>query len=156
MSQAEKPSTTILSRRTALAAISAAIAATPTAVPAQDADPIFAAMEEHQKVFRVWDAALTATSKLEGEWFARRKNPFEKPGPALSDAREQDAICSCRECDAADAMIETTPTTLAGLLGVIRYVLSHYDRGHELLSDEQLLTFIGTIGDAIEAIGVAP
>jgi hypothetical protein len=131
------------------------------------ADPIYDAIEYHRKTIRAWDAASTDLGRLEGDWFAQREEPFEKApaetAKAIADAEERQDATGDVEISAADALVETVPTTLAGALTAIRYVLGYYDgesdiypgRSHELLDDEQTLTFLGTIGDAIEAFTAA-
>ncbi len=143
-----------------IAAASVAAVDKVLAAAAPGDDPIFAAIEQHREAMRAWLPALKLHSRLEGDWFARRKHPFEEPpDSAIADAHEQEGVCCDRERVASDAMVETTPTTLAGALAAIRYVLSYYEgesemhpgRSHDLLSDEQMLTFIATIANTLEA-----
>jgi hypothetical protein len=143
----------------AATAVSAPVSATALA-PASGVDPIFALIDRHLEVTRAWDATGDVLERLQKDWFSRRKHSLEQPpDSAIADAEDQQNIWSDHEKCAADAIVETTPTTLAGVLAAIRYVLSHYDGesevyaglSHDLLDDEQMLTFIATIGDAIEA-----
>lgn len=165
MSQADSPNTTTPSRRTVLAGLSVATASVAAvdillAARVPGDDPVYAAIEQHREAMRAWILTLNLHDRVEGDWFARRKHPLEEPpDSAIADADEQEGICSDREIAATDSVVGTTPTTLAGALAAIRYVLAYYEgesemypgTSHDLLSDEQMLTFIATIGETIEA-----
>jgi hypothetical protein len=143
------------------AAITARAVAAPPAA-AETPDPIFAVIEAHREALKAWDAAGDAVTPLEEEWFAQRKSAFDFDAPkgsALDDAEERAEVLDDLEKSAADALVETTPTTLAGALAAIRYVIGYFDgkselypgKAHEVLDDDQCLIFIETIGDAVEA-----
>jgi hypothetical protein len=155
---------TSTTRRDLIRLATAAGAGSVLGVPAiAVADPIYAAIEHHREVIRPWDAAATAADELMGEWYALRAGPFEKPpaemAAAIAEAEEHQDVMSDLEARAVDALVETVPTTLTGLLAAIRYVLGYSEgtsemypgRSHDLLGGDRFLTFLGTIGDGIEA-----
>jgi hypothetical protein len=157
----------MFSKRQILAgAAAAAIGGTSGVPPAlsADADPIFAAIEAHREAIRAWNDALHVEQRHPWQqlhfaaiaaWKAGvGDDPFpvdepEKPQDFL-DAEEHAKALGDRESDAADELVATMPTTLAGALAVVRYVIAYYEEGHELLDDNALLNFVETIGDAIE------
>ncbi len=120
------------------------------------ADPIYELIERHRETMAPWDAAIGEYDDACGAWYDVQTRPFEKPpieiARAMAEAEERQNLTGEMERAAADAVVETVPTTLPGVLAAIRYVLGHYDNGHELLDDDQTLTFLDTIGDAIEAL----
>ena len=156
----------------------AAIAGTPA--PAADVDPIFAAIEAHREAIQAWDDALRleqnhpwreAHSKAIKAWLSRDDRRDEDyPGEGakpqdLLDAEERANALGDIEMAAQDELTAPAPTTLAGALAALRYVLSYYNgtsetfpgRSHDLLDDDAFLTFVDGIADAIEAaIGPAP
>jgi hypothetical protein len=161
---------TELSRRATLAgALSLAPAAAAAAVPIASTtalagvkvDPIFAAIEKHRAAFKIFTDAVKRYSQVQRAWFDQREH-WEDPQPQeVTDAEADDAATGALACDALNELIETRPTSLAGKLAVIRYVTSYYNgenefcrgRYHPLLGGTgQVITFMTTIGDAIEAV----
>ncbi len=109
------------SRRAVLAGIAAAPA---LAVPALAAtvndftvDPIFAAIEKHKEAFRIYhEAARVRMHTVDAKW-----SP-EYDADALEVAQQaEDAGYEAHE-DAAYALTEVRPTTMAGVLALLRYV----------------------------------
>jgi hypothetical protein len=114
MSQADNRDTTKLSRRSALAGLAGAAAAgiTPAIAAAAEPDPIFAAIDEYRAALHARDIAMNA--------------------PYIDGVEhEEDTGEACQaEWDAFDALLETTPTTIAGVAAVLD-ILSQdpYDEG---------------------------
>jgi hypothetical protein len=141
----------ILAGAAAAAIPAIARASSPPAI-GSEADPIFAAIEAHREAMKAWDGALKAWYRLE------ETLRFQKPKPGIAEAEEHANALDDRESDAAAELVATTPTTLAGALAVLRYVMGYYDgesetfpgQSHDLLDDEAFLSFVDGIGDAIE------
>jgi hypothetical protein len=146
---------TELSRRATLAGLATIASMPPPALGAAEPDPIFAVIERHHEAFKAFRDAGAVYSAREEEWFKKRG---DRP-PALVEAEEHQAATNDLEAETCDELLTTLPTTLPGALAVIRYVIS-YENGtnpllkgrHELFRDldTDALTFLTTIGDAIE------
>jgi hypothetical protein len=99
-------------RRFLLSAAGGAVtAAIPVAALAVGPDPIFAAIERHRELSAEYTAAVDVSSKIED-------------GPEFEAA---DAIAGdrCGELlDCAEELIRLEPTSLAGVIALIRYVAS--------------------------------
>jgi hypothetical protein len=114
-----------LSRRTLIAgaavlSTTAAVATTvavPSAPAAAPPDPIFAAIERHKEAFRPsLEAARVKLNTVSAEW-------AENYDAAAHEAAEAAAVVTSEaEEDAANALTTIRPTTMAGILALIRYV----------------------------------
>jgi hypothetical protein len=138
--------TKALSRRAALAGLvlapTAGLAATTTEV-----DPIFAAIKKHREAWKASAEAWTVAGDLEEALVLRGERQDESPPYVEAQARADglgEAAVQLKE-----ALLETTPTTLAGALAVIRYV-NGYNHDEGLLEDEEYATLLTTIGNVIE------
>jgi hypothetical protein len=149
MSQAKNPHTTNLSRRTAIAGISGAVALSTVgkllAARAGDVDPIFAIMEEHDRAMVNESACGRSHSDVEGSLPRDRMTwkPEEgerMPPKGCTDAPEwieaQLAMSDTyvRRNEAIVALLTTQPTTLQGAIALLGYVGSveyPYERGAE-------------------------
>jgi hypothetical protein len=100
------------------------------------ADPIYELIERHRETMRAWDASSADVGRAQGDWFGQRKGPFEKPAgetaKAIAEEEERQSALDDLEQAAADAIVETVPTTAAGMLVAIRYVLAYYDGESEV------------------------
>jgi hypothetical protein len=119
-------------RRAVLAGLATAPALAGPALALSSAappDPIFAAIEHHK-------ACYVALALL----------PDGAGGCELSEAVGD-------ETDAARKMAATVPTTLAGLLALLRYVEKMQDGGNEMLDEAALVKLVSTTISALERIG---
>jgi hypothetical protein len=116
-------------RRAVLAGIATApaLAAPALALSGAGPDPIFAAIERHKACY----VALGLSEE-------------EAVGAAVQ-----------AETDASRKMAATVPTTLAGLLALLRYVekMHNGDGGEEMLDEEGLEKLVSTTVAALEKIG---
>jgi hypothetical protein len=72
-------------------------------------DPIFAAIAEHQRIYKAWKKAVRS---------ARARDIEEEPVHELC-------------LDASDRLFRTAPTTIAGILALLDYVIGKHDEvGH--------------------------
>jgi NADPH-dependent 2,4-dienoyl-CoA reductase/sulfur reductase-like enzyme len=136
MSKADISTTLIRSRRAVLAGIAsaaalpiAAAASSTVALPTPSAaDPFFAAIDAYRRV--------------DAEYMAH-KGPEDIP----------DELCD-RHSDAFDAVLQTRPTTLAGLVALTTFVRdwTDYLLPHSELSGEMLCTLAAAIDDAAKAL----
>jgi hypothetical protein len=93
-------------------------------MPAQAAsippiDPAIEAIAKHRQAAADHIAAINATDAAE-----RRSEAFY-------EAEEHQTECCYRECDAADALATTIPTTFVGVAAVLQYVNEFEDKGEE-------------------------
>src|SRR5579862_8664038 len=115
MSKANSPNTKTPSRRALLAGAPAVAAVALAAGDCVDGfaaglaalDPIYELIKRHRETIRAWDAASTEVDRLQKDWYARRKSPFEEPpDTALADAEELQDATGDIEISAADALVE--------------------------------------------------
>ena len=125
------------SRRRILAGTAAAIAGTTALNVAAIAtagaaaqDPVFAAIEEHRRCY----AVLVVAGKNEPD--------LEHPDHAAWEARSFKTMDE--EDEAADALVATVPTTVAGLLAYLDYFVDFPDVEHRPF----LMEIIETIAEA--------
>jgi hypothetical protein len=135
MSQAEKPNTTNLSRRSALAGLAGAAAAGATALPAAaiGVDPIFAVIDQHRAARAARTAALLVTFGLSG--CLHPNEPEDSPANIAAEEAHDEAFD--REFAALDELLTTIPTTVAGVAVLLaHYAASHYpdENSQSLLS----------------------
>lgn len=131
-----------ITRRSAVNALvgAAGLSAIPVAASAMAPDPIFPAIERHKALNADFSRACRfeplPTSTLEhAEWERRELE--------TSDA----------EREACDELVGTVPTTLAGILALLRYVEHEHARGETFLDQDQLEELLSTTADAVQAIG---
>jgi hypothetical protein len=112
-------------------------------------DPIFAAIERCK-------ASNVATLQ-----FLKLKDKFEDEHGRVRASAEHDEW-QRREDDACDAessaiaeMVATVPTTIAGVMALLRYVDEEHARGNKILYDETFEGLISTIVSALDTIGAA-
>jgi hypothetical protein len=154
MSQAGKPNTTNPSRRTALAGLFTA-AAGAAALPAfagtgVEPDPIYAAIERHRAAWHEFNSRCSAL------------NDAGTPESLAEERRLMDA-----HQQAADDMVDTTPTTIAGVITLLRYAAEVQERDLGMVvveeNDPRLLHSVadaleemaGQLGLSLAAAGVA-
>jgi hypothetical protein len=114
MTQAENAPTTKLLRRHAMSLIasSAAVPAASTiaiALPAADADPIFAVIADHRAAIEAMNAAWKISGAL-------------KPGPEFEAADAVSTAASRREYEARLPVLTMQPTTMAGVAALLDHV----------------------------------
>lgn len=116
------PTNTSPTRRNILGTIAAAGAAALTLTPARaaapGADPIYAAIERHKAAGAIWDAAVTARA----EFPDTDMDDEQAEQCDLLDEAQQIAWEPCEQ--SAIDLINTAPTTLAGIVAAIQYVRS--------------------------------
>lgn len=113
------------------------------------ADPIFAAIQNHRAANATFEECLILKSRFEEKHgFGIGCNPTMQTVRAELDRLENKA--GDAERDAADAMITTVPTTLAGLREMFRYVVERHEAGDEILDGEEWLVLVSTTIAALE------
>ena len=150
MSKADPHSKPIPSRRAFLAGIAAAPALAAPALALSSSgppDPIFAAIERYK-------ASNVATLQ-----FLELKDEFEDEhgrGHASAEhdewQRREDDACDA-ESSAIAEMVATVPTTIAGVVALLRYVDEEHARGNKVLYDETFESLISTTVSALDTIG---
>ena len=139
-----------IGRRRLLAGLAVLPAALPVVVAAS-ADPIFALIEAKRAADVAHLEAINAVCEAERRYGV---------GSVEEEAAYEAGDRPCRAaCDAAWALVSTPPTTLAGVLAVLKFVNGFEDRGdwpEEVGLEEQLVTTLATaIDDIIRQGGVA-
>jgi hypothetical protein len=143
----------------------AGAAAMPAAVAGGSAavDPIYAAIERHKQTAAVWDAAVDVRCNFDDLDMTKEQR---EQCDELNDAVE-DAWMPCRQ--AGLDLINTEPTTLAGIIAAIQYIrIQMSDDGiympHHLILDTGgdaqdtmgwIDAFLGTIANTAAALGNA-
>jgi hypothetical protein len=126
-----------------------AVAAAPATAPESAAcapDPIFAAIERHRELSAHYDAAVSISAHL-------------PCGPDFEAAEEITAERCHALLEHADALIRSEPTTIAGVIGLTRYVGSleewqtPADRC-DMWEASWHRAFLGTLANALDKIGV--
>jgi hypothetical protein len=140
----------IHSRRAVLAGIATAPAlAVPVlaqATAVSEADPIFAAIEHH----KASNAAFSHTLHLMGKF---EEEHGHADSPEQDEWHRRESASSDVEREACDEMISTVPTSLAGLLALLRYVEAEHARGEKFLDQGALEELVSTTVSALAAIG---
>jgi hypothetical protein len=134
------------SRRAVLAGIasSPAFAAPALALSGAEPDPIFAAIKRHKALNVAFSEVLHGMSEFE------TKHGVAAAGIDEWEQREHET--SNAERDACDEMTATVPTTLAGLLTLLRYVEGEHDRGEKILDENGLEELISVTVTALAAV----
>jgi hypothetical protein len=153
MSQAESRNSMIPSRRAVLAGIPAGLAlaspialvAAPAAALASEPDPIFAAIELH----RADTIAFGHFLDLKGKFEEDHEFGHSPENDELERREGEGCGANCRLCE---DMILTVPTTLAGILALLRYVEAEHARGNEILSDREFEQLVTTLAVAVDQI----
>ncbi|AMA59833.1 hypothetical protein [Bradyrhizobium sp. CCGE-LA001] len=113
---------------------------TPSAAPA-DRDPIFVVIDKHRELSAQYDIAASVSAKLE----------------EASEFGAADEISSQRNLaltEHANVLIKSMPTTIEGLIALIRYVATL--REWELPDDDTWYqVFLGGLADAINEVAMA-
>jgi hypothetical protein len=128
-----------------------------TAVAAPDMiggdDPVFAAIRNHRAANATFEECLILKSRFEEKHgFDTSCSPTMQAVRAELDRLENKA--GDAERDAADAMITTVPTTLAGLREMFRYVVERHEAGDDILDGEEWLELVSTTVAAVEKIAL--
>jgi hypothetical protein len=108
-----------LTRRSAINAMAGAagLSAIPMAASAMAPDPIFAAIERHKVAFRIsQEAGRIQCYTVDAEW-----SPKYDPVKCKA-VKEASSVADDAATDAANALITVRPTTMAGVLALIRHV----------------------------------
>jgi hypothetical protein len=99
-------------------------------VPAGEVDPIFAAIEAHRAAAVAFSAAVTESSELEESLPADRQQSsitaleqriFLEDDPRWIASQEAVDVLGDAERDAACQILNVHPTTMAGVVAVLRY-----------------------------------
>jgi hypothetical protein len=130
-----------------MAAGGAIAGALPVAALANGPDPIFAAIERHRELSADYTAAVDISSKLED-------GPKFESADAIAGDRCGDLL------DHADALIHLEPTTVAGVIALMRYFASLEEWQTPRDSDEfdgrppdWGKAFCTTVANALDRIG---
>jgi hypothetical protein len=116
-------------------------------------DPVFAAIQNHRATNATLEECLILKSWFEEKHgFGADCNPSTQAVRAELDRLENKA--GDAERDAADAMITTVPTTLAGLREMLRYVVERHEAGDDILDGEEWLELVSTAVAAVEKIAL--
>jgi hypothetical protein len=112
----------------------------PLSGTANSADPIFAAIEVHRRAENEFSAAVERLSELENELPKERRRSDVNMGvlaivsgddPRWVEAQKT-VVTTCKTTDeAATQLLNTRPTTLAGVVAVLRYAYDYERRGSE-------------------------
>ncbi|MCA1471181.1 hypothetical protein I6F09_25280 [Bradyrhizobium sp. IC3195] len=107
---------------------------------AADRDLTFLVIERHRELSAHYDAALSVSAKLDGPEFHAAEEISSQRNHALAEH--------------ANVLIRSTPTTIAGVIALTRYVGSL--REWELPDDDAWYrVFLGGLADAIDGIAMA-
>jgi len=104
-------------------------------------------IKKHREAWKAFTDAGTVAGDLEEALVLRGGRHDESP-PYVDARARCDALGEVAE-EVKQALLETTPTTLAGALAVIRYVNGY--NHDELLENEEYATLLTTIGNVIES-----
>src|SRR5262245_40794620 len=126
-----------------------------TAVAAPDMiggdDPVFAAIRNHRAANATFEECLVLKSRFEEKHgFGTACNPTMQAVRMELDRLENEA--GDAERDAADTLMTTVPTTIAGLQEMFRYVAERHEAGDEILDGEEWLVLVSTTAAALERI----
>jgi hypothetical protein len=100
-------------------------------------DPIFDAIEQSRRCYAAYAALCSLEDQIDRvEW-----------------ERQEDEVMAADRA-ASDTMIKTIPTTKAGLVALLSYVIAEFERGNELLSDDEMLALLATTRTAIVSLPV--
>ncbi|MDA9504015.1 hypothetical protein CO683_38985 [Bradyrhizobium ottawaense] len=107
---------------------------------AADRDLIFVVIERHRELSAHYDAALSVSAKIDGREFDAADEISSQKNHALAEH--------------ANVLIRSRPTTIAGVIALIRYVGSL--REWELPDDDAWYgVFLKGLADAIDGIAMA-
>jgi hypothetical protein len=116
-------------------------------------DPVFAAIRKHRAANATLERCLVLKSRFEEKHgFGSGCNPTTQAVRAELDRLENQV--GDAERDAADAMIATIPTTLAGLREMFRYVVERHEAGDDIVDGEDWIELVSTTVDALEKIAL--
>ncbi|MGY4294612.1 hypothetical protein ACVWXN_002707 [Bradyrhizobium sp. i1.4.4] len=105
-------------------------------------DPIFAVIERHRELTAHYDAAVSVSAKLE-------------EGAEFDAADEISGERSADLRDHANVLVQSKPTTIAGLIALSRYTASL--REWQLPDDQGWhKIFLAALADAIDEVSTAP
>jgi hypothetical protein len=136
-----------ISRRNAINTLvgAAGLSVIPVAAGAMTPDPIFAAIARH----KASNAALEQV--LDGMTNCQEEHGFGA-SPELEEWYRREAEAGAADDDALHEMLGTVPTTLSGVVALLRYISQEHDEGNPILDNdgEELLS---TTISALVAIG---
>lgn len=117
--------------------------------PLQAVDPIFAMIERHRDLSGRYDAAVGISGSLE-------------EGPEFDAADEVTAVACTALLDFADNLVSSKPTTLAGVIALLRYAaaLKEWEMPRDLRGADEdgeftdwSRAFFTTVANALSQIG---
>jgi hypothetical protein len=138
-----------ITRRSTVNALvgAAGLSAIPVAATAMAPDPIFAAIERHKASYVAFGHLLNLKDKFEDEHGRSHASPEYEEWQ-----RREDEACDA-ESSATAEMVATVPTTIAGVVALLRYVDEEHARRNELLYDETFEDLISTTAVPLASIG---
>jgi hypothetical protein len=135
-----------ITRRSAVSALvgTAGLSLVSVAASAIVPDPIFPAIERHKALNVTFGEVLHGMSDFESQ--------HGVAATGIDDWEQREEEASNAERDACDEMIATAPTTLAGLLALLRYVEEEHDRGEKILDESGLEELVSVTVTALAAV----
>jgi hypothetical protein len=116
-------------------------------------DPAFLAIRNHRATNATLEECLILKSRFEEKHgFGADCSPSVQAVRAELERLENKA--GDAERDAADAMISTVPTTLAGLREMLRYVAVRHEAGDDILDGEEWFELVSTAVAALDKIAL--
>jgi hypothetical protein len=118
--------------------------------PLPSSDPIFAAIESHQRAYTALDAFIPELADVEqAAWHAprgKRRAANRRLKEAYAEERRLGDILS----DAADRFAATVADTLPGAAAALAYVREHHAQGYPMCDEqEDVIKLLGSIETAI-------
>jgi hypothetical protein len=170
MQQDQKPNTTILSRRAALTGLAGATAAGAVVSaaaatgalcgidPALAADPIFAAIEDHKRLIADTEVARLAYNAVEATrpsdcWKGERGEQWEAAS-GFDEAEDAWEGSMGDLNDGAEDFMNVTPTTMPGVIALLRYLEDFGDRPDDVweLPEDWANTALQTVRDSLSEL----
>ena len=102
-------------------------------------DPILAAIEAHKAAYADFERAVDALNALESEIMAKgsRLSRERDEDPRVAELEGTLSVSSDAETDAACVLVAVRPTTIAGLMALLKHALAHDKSGEAWPSDLQ-------------------
>jgi hypothetical protein len=158
MAQAERDSITRRSLFSGALALVPAAAIPAFAAPATPTapDPIFTAIEAHRRAYAELNAFLHELAAIEqAAWHAPR-GKRRAANKRLAEAYKTERRLGDIEHEAIENFVATVPHTLDGAVAALRYVRERYDEGEAMCEEEDWMTLLASIEQAIcRAAGLA-
>ena len=114
-------------------------------------DPIFAAIEAHERAFAELNAFLHELAAVEqAAWHAPR-GQRRAANKRLREARDDEGRSMDLLIAATERLVATVPVTLEGAAAALAYVRARHAEGDDMCEEENFLALIGATEQAIRA-----